>query len=220
MDDGMRTKVYCICSAMLIVLSAFGTAKSAGWNGQQSKASDETAYEAGERMTPNPDLPAYVSSGEADPASLGEYDRDAIEVIEYGPDDTHWPPLGESRGLEDHKLKEVRGISAPSQFWNLNNNPYQFTVNSISGYYYTDYLFLCDSNNCLAMNFGTLYTGGANITVRLYENGTNTLAASWTGNPQNYSGLGFLNLNPSTLYYFVFEIFNGTMSGTGYVLYD
>jgi len=213
----MRTVCYWIGAALLIALAACGVINVCSAGGKQYE------YGSYEQVVVDKDWGAldegteYRVLGE-DPDALGEYDRSAVCVVEYALDDAHWPEL--TSDSEPCILTEPKGVIRPTLFWNLNNNPCPFTINSIHGVTYSDYMFVCDSKNSIAMNFGTLSCGGYSVTISLYEAIPNNPVTSWTGNPANYSGIGFLNLNPGTLYYFIFTVNYGTLSGSGTILYD
>lgn len=119
--------------------------------------------------------------------------------------------------LETHILEEVKGNSIPAYFWDLNNRPYQYAIANMQNYVYTDYYFNISSNNSIEMSMGTLNSGGRNITITLYEVGTNNAVMSWTGNPQSLQGLGWGPINPNKQYYFRFSITSGTLSGSGII---
>lgn len=135
--------------------------------------------------------------------------------VEYPLGDTEHSFSYDAAKLEMRNLIEERGTSIPTYFWNLSNSPYQYTIFEMHNQLYTDCYFNVSSNNSIEMSMGTLYSGGNNITITLYETGTNQSVMSWTGNPQSIQGLGWGPLNPLKTYYFKFSISSGTLYGSG-----
>ncbi len=163
----------------------------------------------------------YANAGECyDNVSSEESYQGNPQIVVYGPDDTHLDAITEAQKTEPEILDELKGNSIPTTYWNLYNGPYQFFFVSLSGSTYLNRLFTTDTKNCIAMSMGSLNSGGHNITVTLYSGLNRTYVMSWTGDPQSISGLGFTNLDPNQLYYFKFEVSSGTLTGSGYVLYD
>ena len=199
----MRKYIYLLAALTLVVIMAWGVGKH------------YVSYAASERF--------YNSGGGKSQRKTEEPLSDRIEpvhVIEYGIEDGNCFETGYSSDNENHFLYEEKGNSIPTQFWNLSVNTYQFSINNMHQYVYTNYYFAPDSNCCIAMSMGTLNSGGNNVTINMYETTNNICVASWTGNPQSIVGLGWTNLNPNKFYYFKFMISSGTLSGGGTVLHD
>lgn len=168
---------------------------------------------------------SLINGSELNPVSgqnaYNQSDAEDVEVIVYPLDDNHLSMVLEQAKTENQVLSKERGDNIPTLVWNLDAaGPYQYSISNMQHYVYTGYCFLPDYKNSLAMNMGTLNSGHRNITINLYESGTNISVATWTGDPQTIRGIGFVNLYVNKLYYIKFSISNGSLSGSGYVLHD
>lgn len=153
--------------------------------------------------------------------TLDQYNIEDVEVVVYPLGDEHLNTVLGQAKTEDHVLSEERGDNIPNSFWNLDTmGPYQYSIVNMQHHVYTGYYFNADYKNCIAMSMGTLNSSHHNITIGLYETGTNTYVATWTGDPQSIGGLGFVNLNAYKTYYIKFSISGGLLSGSGYIMHD
>ncbi len=227
----MRKKLYCFSAVALILVLSVGVvmhfkSRASAADGAKEESPSVVEYDKSdtrfdkyvidETLINDPDHNLMDNQ-----TTLDQYNIDDVEVVVYPLGDTHLnDALGQER-LEEHVLAEAKGNYIPTSFWNLDTyGSYQYAIVNMQHYVYTDFYFNVDYKNCIAMSMGTLDSLHQDITIGLYETGTNTRVTHWTGDPQSIAGLGFINLNAYKTYYIKFSINSGSLTGSGYVMHD